>query len=264
MTQTGASLIRGSLFWGGLLFFLVLELLAPYRQSSVSKTKRWINNLALTLFNSLVLYLVFAGAVVTTAMYVTAHQLGVLNMVQLPPWVKLLVTIAFMDFILYIWHLLNHEVPFLWRFHRVHHSDLNMDVSTATRFHIGELAISAVIKVALIFLLGASLVGVLIFECVLVLCAQFQHSSVRVPEWFENLFWTLFVPPSMHRIHHSVVIKERNTNYGTVLSTWDRWLGTLLTGVDQDKIRIGVGAYQKADKLKFQHLLAMPATRPVR
>jgi sterol desaturase/sphingolipid hydroxylase (fatty acid hydroxylase superfamily) len=264
VTQTDASLIRGSLFWGGLLFFLLLELLAPYRQSSVSKAKRWINNLTLTLFNSLVLYLVFAGAVVTAAMYVTTHQLGVLNRVELPAWFKLLATIAFMDLMLYIWHLLNHEVPFLWRFHRVHHSDLNMDVSTATRFHIGELFISAIIKVSLVFFLGASIAGVVIFESALVLCAQFHHSSVKVPGWFEKLFWVLFVPPSMHRIHHSVVIKERNTNYGTILSTWDRWLGTLLTNVDQDQIRIGIGAYQKPDKLNFQHLLAMPVTRPVK
>jgi len=124
----------------------------PYRQSSVSKVKRWINNIALTVFNSLILQLLFAGAVVRTAMYVTTRQLGVLNMMTLPVWVKILVTVAFMDFMLYIWHLLNHEVPLLWQFHRVHHSDLNMDVSTATRFHIGELAISAIIKIALVFL----------------------------------------------------------------------------------------------------------------
>ena len=264
MTQADASLIRGSLFLGGLLFFLLLELVAPYRPSSVSKPKRWIHNLALTLFNSLVLQLLFAGTVVTTAVYVTTHRLGVLNLLALPVWIKVLITVAVMDFMLYIWHLLNHEVPFFWRFHRVHHSDLNMDVSTATRFHIGELVVSAVIKISLVFFLGASIAGVVIFESALVLCAQFQHSSLKVPEWFENIFWVLFVPPSMHRIHHSVIIKERNTNYGTILSTWDRWLGTLLRDVDQDRIRIGVGAYQKSDQLTLPHLLAMPATRPVK
>jgi sterol desaturase/sphingolipid hydroxylase (fatty acid hydroxylase superfamily) len=261
--QTDASFIRLSLFWGGLLFFLVLEILMPYRQSSVSKVKRWINNIFLTVFNSLILQVVFAGAIVSTAMYVTTHQLGVLNMIILPGWVKLLVTVAFMDFMLYVWHLLNHEVPLLWRFHRVHHSDINMDVSTATRFHIGELAISAVIKVSLVFFLGASLLGVIIFEAALVLCAQFHHSSLKVPKWFERIFWILFVPPSMHRIHHSVIIKERDTNYGTIFSIWDRLLGTLLKDVDQKAIRIGMGAYQKPDRLSFQHLLAMPFTRPV-
>ena len=242
----------------------MLELLAPYRQSTVSKVKRWINNVALTAFNSLVLQLLFAGAVVRTAMYVTSHHLGVLNMVEAPSWAKLLATVIFMDLMLYVWHLLNHEVPFLWRFHRVHHSDLNMDVSTATRFHIGELAMSAVIKISLVFFLGATPLGVLIFESALVLCAQFHHSSLKVSRWFEAIFWILFVPPSMHRIHHSVIIKERNTNYGTIFSTWDRWLGTLLTDVDQKKLRIGVGAYQKPDKLNFNHLLVMPFTHPIK
>jgi sterol desaturase/sphingolipid hydroxylase (fatty acid hydroxylase superfamily) len=264
VNQGDASLIRLSLFLGGFLFFLMLELLAPYRQSTVSKVKRWINNVALTAFNSLILQLLFAGAVVRTAMYVTSHHLGVLNMVEAPSWAKLLATVIFMDFMLYVWHLLNHEVPFLWRFHRVHHSDLNMDVSTATRFHIGELAMSAVIKISLVFFLGATPLGVLIFESALVLCAQFHHSSLKVPRWFEAIFWILFVPPSMHRIHHSVIIKERNTNYGTIFSTWDRWLGTLLTDVDQKKLRIGVGAYQKPDKLNFNHLLVMPFTHPIK
>ena len=147
MLNITESSIRFFLFWGGILFFLVFELLAPYRERSVSKWKRWLNNLALTLFNSSIINLVFAGAIVATTVYVQNHKLGILNMIQMPGWAKILAAVAFMDFMLYVWHLLNHEVPFLWRFHRVHHSDLNMDVSTATRFHIGELAISAVIKI---------------------------------------------------------------------------------------------------------------------
>lgn len=264
MFETGGSTIRLSLFWGGLLFFLGLELLVPYRLSTVSKVKRWINNIALTLFNSFVLQLIFSSTIVSTAVYVQSHKLGALNMFQAPSWLKIILTVAFMDFMLYVWHLLNHEMPFLWRFHRVHHSDLNMDVSTATRFHTGELIISAVIKISLIFFLGASLLGLFIFESLLVLCAQFHHSSLRIPKWFETIFWILFVPPSMHRIHHSVIIKERNTNYGTIFSIWDRTLGTLLANVDQGKIRIGVGGYQKAEKLNFPQLLAMPFTKPVK
>ncbi len=255
--------IRLLLFLGALLFFLILELLVPYRSSSVSKFKRWINNLAMSLFNSLLITLIFSGAIVSTAFYVQTQKLGVLNILELPSWFKILVTVAFLDLIIYIWHLLNHEMPFLWRFHRVHHSDLNMDVSTATRFHVVELAISALVKISLIFFLGAGPLGILIFESALVLCAQFSHSSLKVPEWFEAIFWILFVPPSMHRIHHSVVIRERDTNYGTIFSLWDRILGTLLTDVRQDKIRIGIGAYRKPEKLNLHQLLVMPFTRPV-
>jgi sterol desaturase/sphingolipid hydroxylase (fatty acid hydroxylase superfamily) len=258
------STIRFLLFLGGLVFFLALELLVPYRNSSVSKWKRWINNLALTLFNNLLLTLLFSSAIITTAVYVQTHNLGILSMLKAPSWIKILFTVVFMDFLLYVWHLLNHEVPLLWRFHRVHHSDLNMDVSTATRFHMGELGISAIIRICIIFFMGSSYLGILIFESAVLLFTQFHHSSLKVPTWLETVWWIFFVPPSMHRIHHSVIIKERNSNYGAIFSIWDRILGTLITNVPQKRIRIGVGAYTKPNKLHFHHLLTMPFAKPVR
>lgn len=256
--------MRFWIFFGGLFFFLILELINPYRPNTVSKLKRWLNNMGITIFNSLILKLLFASTLVQTCLYVTDKQIGVLNLTAVPYWVKTLVTVVFMDFMLYVWHLLNHEMPFLWRFHRVHHTDLNMDVSSATRFHIGELAISAVIKISLVFFLGADMFGVLLFETLLVFAVQFHHSSLTVPQWFEKIYWVLFVPPSMHRIHHSVVIKQRDSNYGTIFSIWDRILGTLITDVDQDRIRIGVGGHYTSAKLNFHHLLVMPFTAPVK
>lgn len=257
-------LLRGLLSWGGFVLFLLFEMARPYRQPSVSKMQRLVTNVSLTVFNSAILSLIFASAAINTALYVSHNRLGLLNMISLPSWTRILITILFMDFMLYVWHLLNHEMPLLWRFHRVHHSDLNMDVSTATRFHIGELLISAVIKLGLIYFIGADLVSVIIFESLLVFTAQFQHSSLRVPGWFEDIFWLLFVPPSMHRIHHSVVIRERDTNYGTILSVWDRICGTLLKDIDQDRIVIGTGFYRDPDKLKIRDLMAMPFTRAIK
>jgi sterol desaturase/sphingolipid hydroxylase (fatty acid hydroxylase superfamily) len=256
--------IRLGVFIGGLVFFLLFELIIPYRPSTIPKLKRWFINLGITIFNSLILKLLFASVLIQTSRYVTDKQLGVLNMTAIPLWAKVLVTVIFMDFMLYIWHLLNHEMPLLWRFHRVHHTDINMDVSTATRFHIGELAMSAGIKISLVFFLGADLIGVVLFETLLVLTAQFQHSSLTVPGWFEKLFWVLFVPPSMHRIHHSVVIQQRDSNYGTIFSIWDRTLGTMVTDVDQSRIRIGVGGHYRSEKLNLHHLLVMPFTAPVK
>ena len=256
--------IRLGVFIGGLVFFLLFELIIPYRPSTIPKLKRWFINLGITIFNSLILKLLFASVLIQTSRYVTDKQLGVLNMTAIPPWAKVLVTVIFMDFMLYVWHLLNHEMPLLWRFHRVHHTDINMDVSTATRFHIGELAISAGIKISLVFFLGADLIGVVLFETLLVLTAQFQHSSLTVPGWFEKLFWVLFVPPSMHRIHHSVVIQQRDSNYGTIFSIWDRTLGTMVTDVDQSRIRIGVGGHYTSAKLNLHHLLVMPFKTPVK
>lgn len=267
MAQLNIVLLRGMISLGGFALFLIAELLNPYRKPSVSKKERLVTNLSITILNSAVISLFFSAFIISTASYVTANNAGVLNtwsMPMMPYWLKVTIAVLFMDFMLYIWHLLNHEVPFFWRFHRVHHSDLNMDVSTATRFHIGELSISAVIKIGLIFFIGADIVSVIIFESLLVLTAQFHHSSLKVPVWFEKLFWLFFVPPSMHRIHHSVVIKERNTNYGTILSIWDSMFGTILKDIDQDRIVIGVGAYREADKLKLHHLLLMPFTRAVK
>lgn len=185
-------------------------------------------------------------------------------MLDLPLWFHIFLTILFMDFMLYVWHYLNHNMPLFWRFHRVHHSDLNMDVSTATRFHIGELMISAVIKIGLIYFIGAKLLSMAIFESTLVLITQFHHSSLKVPERFEKIFWIFFVPPSMHRIHHSVKIRERNTNYGAILSVWDRMFRTLIRGIDQGKIVIGVGAYREPGQLDLRHLLLMPFTKAIK
>jgi sterol desaturase/sphingolipid hydroxylase (fatty acid hydroxylase superfamily) len=257
-------LIRAVFFWGGLAFFLLFELAVPYRPSSVAKFKRWVDNLGLAVFNSLVLNLVFASFIIQTAAYVSERKLGLLNLRPLPYWFKILAIVLFMDFLLYVWHLLNHEMPFFWRFHRVHHSDLNLDVSSASRFHIGELSISAVIKISLIFFLGADLVGITVFEMLIVLTSQFHHSSLKVPVWFEKLYWIFFVPPSMHRIHHSVIIKERNTNYGTIFSFWDRILETLVSELYQPRIKIGLGAYPHSEKVRFPHLLLMPFTKAVK
>jgi sterol desaturase/sphingolipid hydroxylase (fatty acid hydroxylase superfamily) len=251
-------------FWGGLALYWLLERAFPYRPATVSKARRWLDNIGLAVFNGFLLNLAFAVPIIQTADYVTRNRLGVFNLVDLPGWLRILATVLLLDFLLYIWHFINHEMPFFWRFHRVHHSDLNLDVSTASRFHLGELAISALIKISLVFFLGAEIMGLIVFEVLVVLTSQFQHSNIRLPAWFERLWLIFFVPPSMHRIHHSVVINERNTNYGTILSVWDKWLGTFLYGLDQARIKIGVGAYPHVEKVRFPHLLVMPFTKAVR
>jgi len=264
MTNLSLTILRGLISWGGFFIFLLFEYLRPYRLPSVSKTKRIWTNISLTLLNSAVLSLLFAAATINSALHVSANHLGILNAFSLPFWQKVFLSVIFMDLIFYAWHLLNHKVPLLWRFHRVHHSDLNMDVSTASRFHIGELALSSCLKIGLIYLIGANVVSVILFESLLGLTAQFQHSSIRVPIWFERAFYLLFVPPSMHRIHHSVVIRERDTNYGTILSIWDRLVGTLLKDVDQERLVIGLGPYRKPEELRLRSLLVMPFTRAIR
>jgi len=264
MTPDTIKALRALIFWGGFVLFLVFELIRPYRKPSISKAERIITNMALTITNSIILNAVFFTATLSVASHVTDNRAGFMNMLFLPQWLRIVLIILFMDFMLYIWHLLNHIMPLLWRFHRVHHSDINMDVSTASRFHIGELSMSAIIKTGLIYFIGADILSIVIFESLLVFAAQFQHSSLRVPAGFENVFWILFVPPSMHRIHHSVKIYERDTNYGTILSLWDRMFGTILKDVSQEGIIVGLGPYRDAINLKIHHLLLMPFTRAVK
>lgn len=256
--------IRTTVFWGGFALFLSLELLMPYRPNTVSKLRRVAINLAIALLNGIIATLLFRAPTMEAVLYVDEARFGLLNMVSIPYWGRTLATVVVMDLALYIWHLLNHEMPLLWRFHQVHHSDLNMDVSTASRFHTGEIIMSSAVKIALIYLLGAEIIAVVLFECALVFAAQFQHSSLKAPAGFERIFWFLFVPPSMHRIHHSVVILERNTNYGTILSIWDRIFGTLLKEVDQEKIVTGLGAFRDPEALLIHHLFLMPFGRPAR
>lgn len=251
-------MLRALCVWGGIIVFFIFESRYAYRTSSVSKVKRWVTNLGLTAINGVLLHLILGVAILSTMAYVTHNKLGLLYLVDMSTGARMVISVIVLDFFLYIWHLLNHAMPTLWRFHQVHHSDMNMDVSTASRFHIGELIVSALIRIALIYALGVRSEELVVFEIVLVLSAQFQHSALRIPEWFERKWWVVFVPPSMHRIHHSVIIKERNSNYGTIFSLWDRFFGTMVTKVNQEQIRIGVGRYQNPNELLLPQLLIMP------
>ncbi len=258
------ALLRSGAFWAGLLFFLMLELMRAYRHPTVSKAARWRTNLTIILANTVLTSLIFASATAAITYEASLHESGLLNQFPLPLWLRVLITVIAMDFVIYFWHYVNHTSPFLWRFHRVHHSDMNMDVSTSSRFHVGELAGGALIKISMIKLLGIDIVSLVIFETLLVASAQFHHSSFRIPPSFEKVFIAVGVPPSMHRIHHSVVITERNSNYGTIFSWWDRMFGTFRLDVPQERIVTGVGAYRKPEELSFFRLMLMPFRKAVR
>ena len=233
--------IKLILYWSGLAFFLLLELRESYRPATVSKLQRWLTHLPLSIANGLFYHMVYTAPLGLLLLQNEAGRHGLLNSYDLPYWLKMLFTILILDFVIYIWHLLNHEVPLFWRFHRVHHSDLNMDASTANRFHLGELLFSGLLRLAVVYTFGLPAAGYILFEILANLSIQFHHSSIRMPADFEKRWMLLFVPPSMHRVHHSVKIRERDSNYGVLFSLWDRLLGTLTQGVDQDGIVIGLG-----------------------
>ena len=248
-------------YWAGLSLFLVLELWLPYRPSSVSKLKRWLTNLPLSIINGSIYYLLYFSVLAEIMVQAESRQLGLLNSFAMPDWLKMVFGILVLDFVLYIWHLLNHVVPLFWRFHRVHHSDMNLDVSTASRFHIGELLMSGLVRMMVVYALGISFVTYMLFEILVNLSIQFHHSSIRINPFFEKFWIWFFIPPSMHRVHHSVKIKERDSNYGVLFSFWDRFFGTLTWGIDQSLIIIGIGSHHKFEDLGFWHMWLLPFTK---
>jgi len=250
------------LYWSGVALFITAEQFIAYRRPTVSRLKRWRTNVPLSLVNGVIYHLIYTGAIIALIQAGEAQGTGLLNSRALPGWLKITAGVLILDFFIYLWHLLTHVVPFLWRFHRVHHSDLNMDVTTANRFHLGEFLFTGLIRMAVVYTFGIGLTAYVLFEVLVNLAVQFHHSSIRVPVWLERAWAILFVPPFLHRIHHSIRIKrERDSNYGVIFSVWDRMLGTLTTEVNQEKIVIGIGSHRDFGRLGFWDLLRMPFTR---
>jgi sterol desaturase/sphingolipid hydroxylase (fatty acid hydroxylase superfamily) len=218
--------IRLSFFFGVLLLVALWEILAPRRALTVSKMLRWANNLGLVFLNSFVLRLLFPAAAVGMAAFAAQNGWGVFNYFQVPFAVVVVTSVVALDFIIYLQHIMFHAVPALWRLHRVHHADLDIDVTTGARFHTIEIILSMLIKFATIIVLGPPLVAVVIFEVVLNAMAMFNHGNIRLPLGLDRVLRLLLVTPDMHRVHHSVEDDEANSNYGFNLSLWDRLFGT--------------------------------------
>ena len=193
-----------------------------------------------------------------TALFTSGNSLDLFDRWYLDAFWRILVTVLIFDLAMYGWHRLNHSIPLLWRFHRVHHTDLNVDVSSAARFHFGEVTGSTVITYSLMLLLGATIVEVRLFQVFLFLMAQFEHSNIKLGKSFEELLWLLLVPPAMHRIHHSNVKDQTDSNYGTIFSFWDRMFGTFMKDVDQEKIIFGLKDFNNPKELMLMKLLTLP------
>ena len=220
--------IRLGFFFGILALMALWEIAAPCRALTVSKSVRWINNLGLVIFNSLLLRLIFPAAAVGVADFAADHGWGLLNLYPMALPLAVLLSVVAMDFIIYLQHVLVHAVPALWRLHRVHHADLDYDVTTGARFHPIEIILSMLIKFATIVVLGPPVIAVVIFEVVLNAMAMFNHGNVRLPPGLDRVLRLLLVTPDMHRVHHSVEDNEANSNFGFNLSLWDRVFGTYI------------------------------------
>jgi sterol desaturase/sphingolipid hydroxylase (fatty acid hydroxylase superfamily) len=218
--------IRMGAFFGILGVMALWEILAPRRALTVSKAVRWVSNLGIVFFNTFLVWLIFPVVAVGMAVFAGNQGWGIFNYFDLPFWLTVIISIVFLDFIIYLQHVMVHAVPVLWRLHRVHHADLDFDVTTGGRFHPLEIMLSILIKFAAIIVLGPPVLAVVIFEVILNGTAMFNHSNVRLPLSLDRVLRWLVVTPDMHRVHHSVEDDEANSNFGFNLPWWDRLFGT--------------------------------------
>jgi sterol desaturase/sphingolipid hydroxylase (fatty acid hydroxylase superfamily) len=253
-------LIRFGFFFGILVLMAVWELLAPRRQLQTSKLMRWFSNLGIVSIDILALRLLFPFLAIDVAILAGRGGWGLLNNVSMPYWLMVATGVGILDLAIYLQHAMFHGLPVLWRLHMMHHSDLDFDVTTGVRFHPGEVLLSMGIKMIVVFLAGISAVGVLAFEVLLNATSLFNHGNVRLPGRFDRLLRLLVVTPEMHRVHHSVVIRETNSNFGFNLPWWDRLFGTYRDQPAAGHINMTIGLSQFRDprRLALPRLLVLP------
>lgn len=215
--------IRLGMFVGVLVVMALWERMAPRRKLRASRPLRWASNLGLAVLNTVVVRVAFALGLVGLALEAQGRGWGLFNNVSLPEWIAVALAVVALDLVIYGQHVLFHKVPILWRLHLVHHADPDLDVSSGVRFHLLEILVSLGIKIGAIMLLGAPPLAVLIFEVVLNATSLFNHSNVAMPGWLDRALRLVLVTPDMHRIHHSTLPHETNSNYGFNVPWWD-WL----------------------------------------
>jgi sterol desaturase/sphingolipid hydroxylase (fatty acid hydroxylase superfamily) len=246
---------------GAFLVFLVTETMRPLRRQRESKLRRIARNLAFAGLGAATIELLQIPILLPISAWVIRERIGLLQWLGLSGWARTLVAIVLLDYTLWFWHWANHRIFFFWRFHSVHHVDLDMDASTALRFHFGELAMSVAFRALQIIAIGTDPRSVAIYQILLFACILFHHSNTRLPLWLERVLVRVIVTPRMHGIHHSDYWNETNTNWSSLLSAWDYLHRTIHLDVPQQAIEIGVPAYQDPKKVTLGKILAMPFRR---
>jgi len=259
--MTGSFLRLGA-FVLGLLGLRGVELVAPDHPPTAPLRARWLVNLGFGAVNGIIVSLTCASCYALSAPSEFAAHLGFLRGLDLSPWARLPLEIVLLDLLTYLLHRAYHVAPLLWRLHVVHHSDMDLDVSSASRFHTGEVLVSSILKIGFVVLVGISPQGLVVFEAAMLACAQFQHANIRLPDRFESGLWWTLVPPAMHRIHHTPTREDTNSNYGTILTAWDWLFGTLRRRLPDPVPSFGVETLRDSRSLGMTGLLVLPFTLP--
>ena len=256
-------IVRMVAFGGVLVALLVIEEWQPRRARSQPRLLRWSSNLGIVVLNTVVLRLTFPIVAVGFAILAQQRGWGLFNLVDVPAWLAVCVSVLLLDAAIYGQHVLFHKLPVLWRLHRMHHADLDFDATTGVRFHPVEIALSMGIKLGVVGLLGAPAVAVLVFEVLLNATAMFNHSNWKLPVFVDAILRKVIVTPDMHRVHHSVHRNEHDANYGFNLSVWDRLFRTYVAQPrdGHDAMQIGVSAFRTQRELWLDRMLWQPLRR---
>lgn len=256
--------IRLSFFLGVLLVMAIWEVVVPRRRMEIPRLLRWSNNLALVVVDTLVVRVAFPVAAVGLAVLAQDNGWGLLNQFVLPGVVVFIIAILVLDLAIYLQHVLFHAVPALWRLHRMHHADLEFDVTTGLRFHPVEILLSMIIKLGVVMALGPPAVAVLVFEVVLNASSLFNHSNIRLPSRVDAVLRLFIVTPDMHRVHHSIRPSETNSNFGFNIPWWDRILGTYLAqpSAGHEEMTIGIEQFRDRRSLWIDRMLIQPLLGP--
>jgi len=252
--------IRLAAFCGVFALMAIWELIGPRRTQTIGRGWRWPNNLGVVVVDTLLVRILFPTTAVGLALIANGHGLGLFNVVPLPAWIGVVASVILLDLAIYFQHVLFHAVPALWRLHRMHHADLDIDVSTGLRFHPIEILLSMVVKLAVVLALGASALAVLLFEVLLNATSMFNHSNVRMQEGFDGVLRWFIVTPDMHRVHHSILAGETNSNFGFNLPWWDRLFGTYRAqpAAGHEAMTIGIEQFRDPRELGLDRMLLQP------
>lgn len=262
--MTGADfsyqLVRVTCFGVVLTLMIAIECIAPRRRQLFGRARRWPANIAMVVIDTLTVRLIIPVAAVGIAALVDRQGWGLLHQTMLPESVRVVAAVVLLDLVIYAQHVGFHAVPLLWRIHRMHHSDPEIDVTTALRFHPAEIILSLLLKFAAIIMIGASPLAVLIFEIVLNATAMFNHSNIALPAWLDRSLRLVVVTPDMHRIHHSAIRRETDSNFGFNLPWWDRLFGTYRARPEhgQTDMVIGLADFRSAADQRIDQLLLQP------
>jgi len=252
--------IRLVCFLGVFALMVVVEWLWPKRERAIRRLTRWPHNIAVVVIDTFLARIVLPAGATGVALLAEQRGWGLFNHISIPIWLTVPLTVLLLDLLIYLQHWAFHMTPLLWRLHRMHHADLDVDVTTGARFHPIEILLSLGIKSAVIIPLGAPAVGVLVFEVLLNATSMFNHTNVRIPAGLERLLRLVLVTPDMHRVHHSILVRETNSNYGFNLPWWDRLFGTYRAQPEagHDHVTLGIEQFRDPKELRIHRMLLQP------